>query len=159
MTNNPVRVRRAAAGDVDAFVASNAALFAADAAANEPTVNLDWPKQYGRERFLSTLGDASRLWLLAETRDGDVVGHLSGHLDGPEFHTVAVATLGSLFVREDFRGAGVGAQLVDAFRDWAEDSGAGLLEVTAYVANDGARRFYVRHGFTERTVTLQRPLS
>ena len=140
-------------------MASNAALFAADAAANEPTVNLDWPEQYGRERFLSTVGDASRLWLLAETRDDDVVGHLSGRLDGPEFHTVAVATLGSLFVREDFRGTGVGGQLVDAFRDWAEHSGAGLLEVTAYMANEGARRFYVRHGFTERTVTLQHPLS
>ncbi len=62
-------------------------------------------------------------------------------------------------MREDFRGAGVGGQLVDAFRDWAEHSGAGLLEVTAYMANDGAPRFYVRHGFTERTVTLHHPLS
>jgi hypothetical protein len=25
------------------------------------------------------------------------------------------------------------------------------------VANGGARRFYARHGFTERTVTLQQP--
>jgi hypothetical protein len=37
---------------------------------------------------------------------------------------------------------------------WAAEKGAQRATVTAYAANDGARRFYARHGFAVRSVTL-----
>ena len=34
------------------------------------------------------------------------------------------------------------------------EKGAQRATVTAYAANDGARRFYARHGFAVRSITL-----
>jgi len=55
------------------------------------------------------------------------------------------------------RGSGVGGRLVAAFHKWATSVGVDRLAVSAYAANDGAIRFYQRHGFVPRTVLLQRP--
>ena len=36
---------------------------------------------------------------------------------------------------------------MERFRAWAADKGAVQLRVTAYTGNEGAIRFYQRHGF------------
>ena len=38
--------------------------------------------------------------------------------------------------------------------EWESEKGAQRDMVTAYASNDGARRFYARHGFAVRSVTL-----
>ena len=50
--------------------------------------------------------------------------------------------------------AALGGQLIRAFLVWAAERGAQRATVTAYAANDGARRLYARHGFAVRSVTL-----
>jgi len=37
-----------------------------------------------------------------------------------------------------------------------QDSGAQRASVTAYAANEGAQRFYARHGFALKSVILDR---
>ena len=41
-----------------------------------------------------------------------------------------------------------------AFLAWAADNGAQRATVTAYAANEGAQRFYARHGFALKSVIL-----
>jgi GNAT superfamily N-acetyltransferase len=84
-----------------------------------------------------------------------VVGHLIGRLGGPgSVHPIRVADLESIHVYPAHRGHGVGEQLMATFLTWAAGKGAQRTTVTAYAANGGAQRFYVRHGFTVRAVTL-----
>lgn len=60
----------------------------------------------------------------------------------------------SMFLSSTWRGQGLGGRFVDAFVAWARERGASRLQVGAYVANDGAVRFYGRHGFAPLSTEL-----
>ena len=151
-----IQIRRASAADVDGFVASSARLFAEDAGTYDDTVDVEWPRKHGAQRFLDGLGDPQRLVLVAVAPPGTVVGHLVGLVSEPTaMRPVRVATLLSLYVFGAHRGGGVGARLVNEFRQWARGRDSDRLEVTAYAGNDGALRFYRRHGFAAQSVLLE----
>lgn len=150
-----IQIRRAAADDVDGFVASSAGLFAEDAGSFDDTVDIEWPRKHGATRFLEGLGDPHRLVLIA-VDDGVVVGHLTGVVTEPTtMRPVRVATLSSLYVFADHRRGGVGARLVGEFRTWAGQRHADRLEVTAYAANERALAFYRQQGFAPQSVILE----
>jgi ribosomal protein S18 acetylase RimI-like enzyme len=150
-----IRVSTATTDDLAEIVASVDALFATDAGANDAAAtNLRWASENGIAYYTSLLADSNNLVLLA--RDGNkVAGHLVGRISGPgSVHPIQVADLESVHVYPAHRNRGVGEQLVTAFLAWAAEKGAQRATVTAYAANDGARRFYARHGFAVRSVTL-----
>ena len=64
------------------------------------------------------------------------------------------AELVSTLVSSSWRGQGVGSRLVEDFVAWARERGASRLQVEAYIANDGALRFYRRHGFVPLSTQL-----
>jgi GNAT superfamily N-acetyltransferase len=149
-------IRKAVPDDLEGLVACSTALFAEDAGTRDPTLSQDWPRLHAAGSFRSSLEDPSRLVLVADD-GGAVVGHLTGGLAEPsDIRPLRVATLGSLYVMPPHRGTGVGAKLVAAFHEWARQAGADRLAVSAYATNDGAIRFYQRHGFLPRTVLLER---
>jgi GNAT superfamily N-acetyltransferase len=151
-----IQIRAAAAADVEGFVASSAGLFAEDAGTYDDTLDLDWPRRHGAQRFLDGLHDPYRLVLVAVDPPGAVVGHLVGRFSDPTaMRPVRVATLLSLYVFERHRRGGVGARLVYEFRVWARLQGSDRMEVTAYAKNDGALRFYQRQGFAAQSVLLE----
>ena len=61
-------------------------------------------------------------------------------------------------VAPDARRGGTGSLLVRHFFGWARERGAQQASVTAFAANDAARRFYARHGFVPASVTLRAAL-
>jgi GNAT superfamily N-acetyltransferase len=159
VADSPVEIRRAAPGDVDAYLTVATGLWNEDAGTHDPEVmNTDWPTQHGREWFESLLGDDDRVGLFAE-----VGGRLAGGLMGsyPEltpFVRQREARLNSLWVLPEHRGAGVGGRLVEAFLDWARERGATYAAVTAFAANPTAIQLYEKHGFGSHTVTLRATL-
>ena len=72
----------------------------------------------------------------------------------PWHDPIRVAELESIHVYPAHRNRGAGEQLMTAFLVWAAGKGAQRATVTAYAANDGARRFYARHGFALKSVVL-----
>jgi len=150
-----IRISTATTDDLPEIVASVDALFATDAGThNAAAANLDWAAENGIAYYTSLLADSDNLVLLARD-DNEVAGHLVGRFRGPGgVHPIPVADLESVHVYPALRNRGVGGQLVTAFLTWAAGKGARRATVTAYAANDGARRFYGRHGFTVRSVTL-----
>ena len=107
------------------------------------------------EAFSTTVGDVVRLteteWrarLAGRTTfvaddDGTLVGLVSGiGIVQPD-----AAELISMWVQREWRGRGIGGQLVDAVADWA--AGEGFIRLRLWVAdgNGPAERLYVRHGF------------
>ncbi|MDG1431432.1 MAG: GNAT family N-acetyltransferase, partial [Paracoccaceae bacterium] len=75
-----------------------------------------------------------RGWVSVAEVDGAVVGFLAK--DAQEVN--------ALYVANAAQGRGVGKALLDAAKQGAE-----LLELWTFKANEGARRFYLREGFTE----------
>jgi GNAT superfamily N-acetyltransferase len=154
-----IRIDTATARDLADIVASAAALVAADAGRFDPAAtNVDWAAMDGSAYASALLAGENNLVLLA--RDGDeVTGHLVGRLHrGNSLRPGRVAELESIHVYPDHRGRGVGSRLVARFHEWAAARGAGRSWVTAYAANEGALRFYARHGFAPRSVILDREL-
>lgn len=136
-------------------MACSGALFAEDAGTRDPSVNVDWPREYGRQRFTSGIDDPDRLLLVAD-RDGEVVGHLTGVVaEGSAMKPVRVASLVSMYVQPAYRREQIGGRLIGQFMAWAKDKGAELAEVTAYSSNTEAVRFYERNGFASKSVTLE----
>lgn len=150
-----IRISAATADDIPEILASAAALVATDAGWHDAAAtNIGWAAQTGLAYCTSLLASGDNLVLLS--RDGnDVVGHLAGRLSGPgSVHPILVAELESIHVYPSYRSRGVGEQLLTAFLEWAAVKGAQRATVTAYAANDGARRFYARHGFALKSVIL-----
>jgi GNAT superfamily N-acetyltransferase len=144
--------------DIDAFVASVEGLFREDGGKHDPAIDVTWPTREGVSYYAGLLDDPNCLLAVAR-REQEVVGHLVGKLIGPDaLRLVRFALLESMRVRRDLRGQGIGGLLVDEFIRWARRSGAELASVTAYAANDGARRFYARHGFAPMNVTMRTAL-
>jgi GNAT superfamily N-acetyltransferase len=113
----------------------------------------------GADYFADLLTDPMAIPLLA--RDGErALGHLVGRVLEPDTLRpgTRVAVLQSMRVVPEARGRGVGSRLVAAFFDWAKERGAVRASVTAYAANEGAQRFYARHGFVPASVTLRATL-
>jgi GNAT superfamily N-acetyltransferase len=57
------------------------------------------------------------------------------------------AELSRVVVRDDRRGGGFGALLVDAARDWARARGIRSLSATIFVSNEAGRGFWLGRGF------------
>ncbi|MEV5931921.1 GNAT family N-acetyltransferase [Streptomyces sp. NPDC093250] len=153
-----VVVRKAEQADVKGLVACSSALFAEDAGTRDPSINIDWPREHGRQRFAAGLADPSRLLLVADC-GGKVVGHLTGVVgEASAMKPVKVATLVSMYVQPAYRRGQVGGRLVSEFFAWAKQVGAGQAEVTAYSSNAEAIRFYERNGFASQSVTLETAL-
>ena len=150
-----IRISTATPDDLREIVASVDALFATDAGTHDAAAtNLRWPSENGMAYYTSVLADSNNLVLLARD-DNEVAGHLVGRISGPgSVHPIRVADLESVQVYPAHRNRGVGDQLATAFLAWAAEKGAQRATVTAYAANDGAQRFYARHGFAVRSVTL-----
>ena len=154
-----IQISTATTDDLPEVVASVEALFATDAGThNAAATNLRWAAENGIAYYTSLLADSNNLVLLARDREGDgneAAGHLVGRISGPgSVHSIRVADLESVHVYPAHRNRGVGDQLTTAFLAWAAENGAQRATVTAYAANNGARRFYARHGFAIRSVTL-----
>ena len=155
MSQVSVTIRHAAEKDVPIIVELNHALFQEDAGQRDPFMNLNWPQEEGHEYFSKLMRSERGLGLLAEA-EGKVIGYLVGYLRrSSSLRPVKMAELESMYVREAYRGQGVGQQLVQKFLEWARERGVERVSVTAYVANERAVAFYEKLGFTAKRLTLE----
>jgi GNAT superfamily N-acetyltransferase len=156
MTDLTVSVVRPA--DLTALVESVKGLVEEDSKRHDPYRNPDWAEREGAEYYAGIVDDPAVLLLLA--RDGEqAIGHLVGKLREPTLmFPDRYAILESLRVAPAARRQGIGSWLVEEFFGWLRARGAARALVTAYTANEGARRLYARHGFVPHEVTMQAPV-
>ncbi len=145
--------------DLEAFVDSVAGLFVEDAGSRDEHSDVTWPNREGLEYYQPMVDDPDFLLLVA--RDGGtIVAHLVGLVSGPTPTRLDVkfAVLQSIWVQPDVRSSGIGDLLTERFLAWGRDRDCVQAVVTAYVDNEGARRFYERHGFVGKSLTSVRDL-
>jgi GNAT superfamily N-acetyltransferase len=152
--SSDVQVRVARAGDIQGLVASSDGLAREDGATRDRLRNPDWAQQHAAEDYGQHIVNPDMLVLVAACEEA-VVGHLLGGFYGVSpMWTAPRAFLISMYVTPLWRGQNVGSRLVGQFSSWAKAKGAAQLRVTAYTANEGAIRFYQRHGFAALDSTL-----
>lgn len=61
-------------------------------------------------------------------------------------------------VREGYRGQGIGSALMDASKAWAKERGLSYLRLSVLPQNEGAQRFYARHGLHVQMISMEYPL-
>jgi GNAT superfamily N-acetyltransferase len=146
------------AGDATALAELNQLLYLEDAGTHDPFTDIEAARDDAMNYFTAFLAEESTTAFLA-VEDGKVAGYLAGRVFGRSLRRkVSTAELESIYVRIEFRNRRVGTLLVDSFFHWAEERGAERAAVTAYFANESARRFYRRFGFESKSVTLDMAL-
>jgi RimJ/RimL family protein N-acetyltransferase len=111
-------------------------------------------EQYGKGiaselDFIRTL-DRQRNLLIVAAAGVEVIGCLAGLQadDGKREETAGTLNLG-LHLREEFRGKGIGTQMLAYAIDWARERGFKKIEATIFTPNSHSIKLFSNAGFTE----------
>lgn len=96
-------------------------------------------------RFERILGESTVMAVLAEI--GDPVGFALISLRPTPYHDGPLAQLDELYVVPDLRGSGIGTRILSTAISALELRGVHEMHINVDEVDDGARRFYERHGF------------
>ncbi len=111
---------------------------------------LETPKKYDfalfSHKYMNNLADPAIVYLVAEA-EGSVCAFGSLQFSSPLHHEGPVAEIVELVVEEGFRGAGVGAAMVDKMAALARARGCYFLELSTNRMRERAHRFYEQQGF------------
>ncbi len=95
--------------------------------------------------------------------DGNIAGYVtilcrvqSDDLDDGDIEFGLVA---DLLVRNEYRGTGLGRDLMNAAEEFARNNGVNWLRVSVMAGNGAARRLYESTGFSEIYIELEKSLS
>jgi len=97
-------------------------------------------------RFARILGDNDVLTVIAEI--SEPVGFALITLRPTPYYDGPLAQLDELYVVPDLRGSGIGSQILAKAIASLRSRGVGEMHINVDEIDDGARRFYERHGFT-----------
>ncbi len=102
--------------------------------------------------FALCTADDSHLILVAQTANGEIAGYCAVHwlpyliLAGPEGY------VSELFIKNEFRGQGIGSQLLETVKTEARKRGcARLMLLNMRQRESYQRQFYSKHGWEERS--------
>jgi ribosomal protein S18 acetylase RimI-like enzyme len=101
-----------------------------------------------RRRYEEWLAQPDTLLLLAEL-DGRPVGYALTTIGGPGAAMVTgerTAEIESLSLLPEARGRGIGSRLMEITKEHLREHGVEVYGLGVMDGNDGARRFYERHG-------------
>jgi len=159
MAEKDVQIKKATSDDIPSIVELNFALFQEDAGQRDPYMNRNWPKEEGHVHFSKLISGSDSVCFLATT-ENETIGYLAGYLwDGGSLRPIKLAELESMYVRQPYRGQGVGRQLAAEFVKWARQRGVQRISVTAYAANTRAIAFYRELGFEPKSLLLEQGIN
>ena len=143
-----IRIRKAEAADVPVLADLLRSLGLFD------HINAETP-QTTQERVLKHLAlctaDDSHLVLVAQVPGGEIAGYCAVHwlpyliLAGPEGY------VSELFIKDEFRGQGIGSQLLETIKTEAQNRGCSRLMLLNMRKRESYKRqFYSKQGWEER---------
>lgn len=98
-------------------------------------------------------GRLGRLWLV-QAGDGEIAGYIALTFGYCLEYGGRDAFIDELYLREAYRGQGIGRQVIDFLCDFCRGEGIRALELEVMSHNEQARAFYRRAGFEERDSLL-----
>ena len=152
---SPVEIEPPEPGAVDALVDLWVAL-ASDQRAHDSHVLPDENRAVVRDtlaRHAVTGG------IRVARRDGDIVGFVTFGIErGAYEQDETRGVVRNVYVDPEYRGRGIGGDLLEAAETALADAGATVVALEAMAGNDRARGFYRRRGYTPHRVQFEKPL-
>lgn len=103
------------------------------------------------DHLAQSIDDDNRCVLVAAEADGIVAGYSSAHLQPYLAFPGKECYVAELFVAPQFRGKGVGADLLRHIEQWAADNNCyRLMLINGRERQSYRRRFYAKNGWQER---------
>ena len=153
----PVTIRCAFNTDLEAVLQLDQELIRHDLRF-DPTLDPDWSfSEEGMAWFRERIAGKDGIVVVAVC-EGDLVGYLCGGRCEAESYrrTRPMGEVDCMFLREEFRGRGVGEKMIERFREWCAENGIGRIRVVACAGSAHAIRFYRRMGFEPYDLVLER---
>ncbi|MFB6235942.1 MAG: GNAT family N-acetyltransferase [Halopenitus sp.] len=150
-----MRLTPATADDVDAIVD-----LWVDLASDQRQHGSHVRAESSRSAVRETVGRQVVTGYVTVARDDDAVaGFVMASIDrGGYDQDVQRGVINAIYVRPEFRGEGVGSDLLQAAENTLAEAGADVVALEAMAANADARRFYRTHGYEPHRVELEKPL-
>jgi ribosomal protein S18 acetylase RimI-like enzyme len=138
-----VLIRKAERGDIDSFVEVYAASY-------KGMEEYAYTKRREIRNYFKWLQSRDRDGLMVAVVDDKVVGFVACDTNWISvFERRRVGEIHELFVLPEFRGRGVGSELLKTALNYARDRKRDTAELWVGRTNYRARRFYTVHGFEE----------
>ncbi len=160
MTGASVSIRRATLDDLPTVVELSHALALEDAE-GDPFIDRSWSVTEGEQVFRRVIEAKQEheewecCWVAAV--GDDVIGYLEGGWkDSASWRPVKATEVRSIFVKEPFRGRGIGRRLMTEFLRWSEALQAQAVELGVFSSNTRAIAFYHSLGFAPTLMTMER---
>ena len=102
-----------------------------------------------REYYLQNISNGNYIYLVAENTKNEVIGYISCHGQILLHHCGWVFEIQELYVKNEFRGTGVGKEMVTKLLSLIEMKDYKSFEVTANITRKGTHLFYLQCGFIE----------
>ncbi|MBN1175327.1 GNAT family N-acetyltransferase [Candidatus Woesearchaeota archaeon] len=111
----------------------------------------------GIEFIQTYITKRNRTVFIIRNKKKNIVAFLFAKINPPKFNSKKPikADLTMMYVKAHYRSKGLGKQLTDEFKVWANKKGADKLNVTLWTHNKKADKFYRREGFKTSTTTLE----
>jgi GNAT superfamily N-acetyltransferase len=138
----PFVIRNAEAGDLPSLAGLLSMLF---------NIEADFtPDPEKQQRGLELiLADGQRGLISVAEVDGRIVGMCTAQLVVSTAEGALSGWIEDLILDENYRGGGIGRQLLHAMEDWCFEQGATRVQLLCDHANTPALRFYARMGWEE----------
>jgi PhnO protein len=86
---------------------------------------------------------------------GSAIGFVNFSVRETILHPGKSGLIDELIVSKNYRGKGIGQQLISQVKNNCRELGCSELEVSTLMSNQNARKFYQGCGFTEKAVLLE----
>jgi len=152
-----IKIRRARIEDLKQVQDLSLLLFKKETKEYDEALDENWTfSKIGTKFFSDHIQAEKNCTLIAE--DGEqVIGYLAGGLNKKcSWRKIGkIASLKNLFIKDEYRGQGVGTELVKMFKDWCREKKIQRIDVTAAARNHAGINFYKKQGFEDYHVTLE----
>ena len=106
----------------------------------------------------SVLEDESKLSIVYETEDGEVVGYMFAEVieQPPVYELEKIGFIGEVSVALDYRREGVGKLLLERTKEWFLNQGITRIDCHVAVKNSISQGFWKKNGFVEYMETCSK---
>ena len=155
--NSDFSYRLAKSTDLEKIIDLNLKLFKFESAFNDG-LNLSWTlSDEGKKYFKKRLeGDGGVIFVAEEA--GKIIAYLAATLVGRINYRLekSFAEVDNMFVLPDYRGQGVGSNLIAKFYAWCQSQSVEKVLVEVSSSNKTAIEFYSKNLFADHAVILER---
>ena len=145
--------RQATLSDLKSIQKLNYELFKLEKENFDPTLIVDWPlSEEGKNYFEDLIKNE---YVIIAIEDENIIGYLAGTINEKgSYELIQYGEINNMLVDNNYRGSGIGKQLINCFKEYCKNKNITNLKVVASAKNLNAIDFYKKQGFEDFNLTL-----